>query len=243
MQHRASFLMSTFALFISTFIEISGIWVLFDRFKMVQGWTLAEVAIIYGTIHIGFAIAECIARGFDTFHRMVRAGTFDRILLRPCSIILQVASREIHLMRLGRLLQGLTVLCWGFITLELPWTAFFIILFAIFGTVIFFYALFVIQAALSFWTIETLELMNVLTYGSVESGQYPMSLYKQGFQWFFTFLVPLACVGYYPIATMLHKGTLPFWLGVSTPLAGVLFLFLSLQFWKMGVWHYKSTGN
>ena len=62
MQHRASFFMLTAAHFISTFVDITGIWVLFDRFKMVQGWTLKELALIYGIMHMGFALAESLAR-------------------------------------------------------------------------------------------------------------------------------------------------------------------------------------
>ena len=47
--------------FIATFVDILGIWVLFDRFKMIQGWTLAELALIYGIMHMGFAAAEASA--------------------------------------------------------------------------------------------------------------------------------------------------------------------------------------
>src|SRR5262245_43113177 len=83
MQHRASFWMLLSTYFLSTFIDIVGIWVLFDRFKMVQGWTLKEVAILYGIMHIGFSIPEAFARGFDNFGLLIKSGDFDRILLRP----------------------------------------------------------------------------------------------------------------------------------------------------------------
>ena len=81
MQYRASFFMLAAAHFISTFVDILGIWILFDRFKMVQGWTLEELALIYGIMHMGFATAEASARGFDTFSLMVKNGDFDRVLL------------------------------------------------------------------------------------------------------------------------------------------------------------------
>ena len=32
---------------------------------------------------MAFALAECFARGFDTFASMLGNGTFDRILVRP----------------------------------------------------------------------------------------------------------------------------------------------------------------
>ena len=118
-----------------------------------------------------------------------------------------------------------------------------IILFSLMGTASLFYALFVIQATISFWTTETLELMNIATYGGLEAGQYPMSIYNTGFRLFFTVVIPLACVAYYPIAIMLHHEKLPLWMGTLYPFAGVVFLFLACRLWKLGVRHYHSAGS
>lgn len=245
MQHRASFLLLTLSHFVSTFVEIFGIWVLFDRFKMVQGWTLLELAQIYGVIHMGFATSEALARGFDTFSQIVKNGDFDRLLLRPTGTLLQVATREVQIMRFGRFCQGLVVLIWS--SVELGHSFFSMsticILIALIGTTSLFYGLFVVQATLAFWTVETLELMNITTYGGVEAGQYPMSIYPWGFKLFFTLVIPLACVAYYPLATLFKHETLPLWLGMAAPLAGVAFLCLACQFWKLGVRHYHSTGS
>lgn len=245
MQYRASFLMLAATHFISTFVDIFGIWVLFDRFKMVQGWTLGELALIYGIMHMGFAIAEASARGFDTFDQMVKNGDFDRVLLRPCGTIFQIATRDFQMMRIGRFLQGFVVLMWSCMELQLSLLSLkgLIILIAVIGTSSLFYALFVIQATLSFWTTETLELMNITTYGGLESGQYPMSIYNSGFRLFFTFIIPLACVAYYPIAILLRHEAFPMWAGTLFPLAGIAFLYLACQLWKLGVRHYHSTGS
>ena len=118
-----------------------------------------------------------------------------------------------------------------------------VIFFAIIGTLSLFYGLFVLQATLSFWTIETLELMNITTYGGVESGQYPMNLYNKSFRLFFTFVIPLACVAYYPITAILKHENVPFLLSCIAPVSGILFLVMACFLWKLGVRHYHSTGN
>ena len=245
MQYPASFLMLSASHFIGTFVDILGIWILFDRFKMVKGWTLPEVGLIYGIVHMGFALAEAFSRGFDTFSQLVKHGDFDRLLLRPLSPLIQVAVREVHAMRIGRFLQGLVVLIWS--SRELSFSLFsthtLVILFALVGTGSLFYGLFVIQATIAFWTIETLELMNIATYGSVQTGQYPMSIYDKAFRLVFTVLVPIACVAYYPIATLLHHESIPLWIGALFPAAGLIFLYCACQFWRLGVRHYRSTGN
>lgn len=245
MQHRASFLMLISTYFLSTFIDIIGMWALFDRFKMVQGWTLKEVAIIYGIMHIGFSIPEAFARGFDNFGLLIRNGDFDRILLRPLGTLFQMASREIQWIRLGRFLQGCIILTWGCIELQFSLISvhILIIFLAILGTAVVFYGLFIIQATLTFWTTETLELMNITTFGGLEAGQYPISIYKPVLRGFFTFIIPLACVAYYPIATALNHETIPMWLGTIAPLSSLIFLYFSTQLWKLGVRHYNSTGS
>ncbi len=245
MQYRASFLMLASAHFVATFVDIFGIWVLFDRFKMVKGWTLPEVAIIYGIMHMGFAAAEAFARGFDTFSQIIRTGEFDRYLLRPMGTLLQVAVRDVQILRVGRFLQGFIVLAWGITTLELSLLSLHIpiIVLSIIGAACIFYGLFVIQATISFWTIESLEIMNITTYGGLAVGQYPISIFKKYFRLAFTFIIPLACVGYYPVASMLHHEAYPLWMGLVFPLAGVLFLVVSCRLWDFGVRHYHSAGS
>lgn len=244
-QYPASFLMLTIGHFLGTFVDILGIWILFDRFKIVKGWTLFEVGLIYGIVQMGFALAEAFARGFDRFSQMVKHGEFDRILLRPKSPFFQLAVREVQVMRIGRFLQGLTVLFWS--SRELSFSLLsvhaLVILFSILGTASLFYGLFVIQATISFWTIETLELMNITTYGGLQTGQYPMSIYDKSFRLIFTLLIPIACVAYYPVATLLKHEVIPFYLGIVGPLTGFAFLFLACQFWHLGIRRYCSTGN
>jgi ABC-2 type transport system permease protein len=248
MQYRASFLMLTVGQLLITGIEFLGIWALFARFGSLRGWTLPEIALFYGIVNVAFAITEGIGRGFDTFPNLVKTGDFDRLLLRPRSTALQVAAQDWQLMRIGRLLQALVVLGWAITALPVVWSPARILLLAavIGGGVCLFYGLFIFQATLSFWTIESLEIMNTVTYGGTETGQYPLTIYRPWFRLFFTFIVPLAFMNYIPASAILPRADLqgvPAWLAWLAPLAGLLFLFVSLQVWKFGVRHYTSTGS
>ena len=92
-----------------------------------------------------------------------------------------------------------------------------------------------------FWTIESIEIVNCLTYGGVETAQFPLSIYRPWFRSFFTFVVPLATINYFPARGILMTGAgfVP-WV---SPLAGIAFLLICLQFWRVGVRHYTSTGS
>jgi len=249
MQFRASFIMLSVGSFLTSGIEILGIWALFDRFKSLGGWRLEEVALFYGLVNVAFAVAEAVARGFDTFPELVKSGDFDRLLLRPRSTAMQVAARELQLMRLGRFAQGLIVLLWATTALDVDWTlarASLVVL-TIAGGGCLFGGLFVLQATLAFWTTEGLEVMNSFTYGGTETGQYPLSIYRPWFRRFFTFVVPLACVTYFPALAILGRDDpmvgSPVWFQWLAPLIGLAFLLVSLQVWKLGVRHYASTGS
>jgi len=114
------------------------------------------------------------------------------------------------------------------------------------GGVALFTGILILQATLSFWTIESLEVANALTYGGVEASQYPLDVYVRWFREFLIFVVPLACVGYFPVVRILgHHDSLgaPAWLCDVAPLTGFLFLGVALRVWHFGVRHYRSTGS
>lgn len=249
LQYRLSFVLTVFGHFLVTGIEVLSIWALFTRFGGLAPWSLAEIGFFYGTVNIGFAVADVLARSFHTFgSRFVATGEFDRLLLRPRSTALQLAGHEVGLAKIGRFVQGVIVLIASTIALDLDWSVWRIALlvFTLLAIAAFFYGVSILQALLSFWTTETLELMNTLSYGGAETAQYPMAIYESSFRRFFTWVIPLACVGYFPIVAILGVDD-P--LGSTrlaqclAPLAGFGFLGLALVLWQIGVRHYTSTGS
>ncbi len=245
MQYRASFAMMASGHFFTTALELAAVWMMFDRFGQLRGWSLWEVGLFYGVVNLSFALSEAVVRGFDRFDRLVRSGEFDRVLLRPRGTVLQLIGHEFQLRRAGRLLQGAMVLAWAAAELQLAWPPQKVLLLAaaVAGGVCLFSGIVILQATLCFWTIEGLELMNALTNGGVFAAQYPLSIYREWFRRFFTGVVPLACVSYYPVLGLLEiddgSGALR-WLA---PAAGPLFLLVCLRVWGFGVRRYRSTGS
>lgn len=247
MQYRAAFVMQALGNLLASGVEILGIWALFSRFRSLRGWSLPEVALFYGMVQVSFALAEAFGRGFDTFDRLVKSGEFDRLLVRPRPLWFQVAARDVQLMRVGRFSQGVLVLVWALTSLSVPLSLGRLLLAgcAILGGAALFVGLFVVQATLAFWTTESLEVMNTLTYGGAETGQYPLPVYRRWFRWFFTAVVPLACVTYFPGLGILGR-TADVWTRLWVWLApgvGGLFLVASLGLWQVGVRHYRSAGS
>ena len=248
MQYRASFIIMALGQFLVTGFEFIGIAVLFTRFGTIKGWTLPEIALLYGMISMAFATADAFSTGFDRFSLMVQRGDFDRLLLRPRSTTLQLAGQQLTLRRVGRFTQGLLVLLWAIATLGLAWSVAKVALTvaAILGGACLFFGILVLQATAAFWTVESLEIFNTVTYGGVETAQYPLSIYRPWFRKFFTMVIPLACINYFPGLAILGRpeaAGLPAFLPWLSPLVGLGFLLLAFQVWKVGVRHYCSTGS
>ncbi len=249
MQYKASFLMLTLGHFVVTGIEFLTVWALFARFGSLEGWTLPEVALFYGLVNIAFSFSDAASRGFDLFGNMVKAGDFDRLLLRPRHPALQLAGQELTLRRIGRLSQGLLVFLWAAGSLHIAWTPATVLLAlaTVAGGACLFYGIIVLQATLAFWTTEGLEIANSVTYGGVQATQYPLAIYRGWFQRFFVYVIPLATIAYFPVLAILGRtdplGS-PAWLGWLSPLAGPAFLLLAIQVWsRIGIRHYTSTGS
>lgn len=243
MQYKTSFILTAIGQFLVSFNIFIGIFFMFQRFSSVKGFTYSQVVLCYGIMLLEFSIAEVYARGFDLFPDMVRKGEFDRVLVRPQSEILQVLGSKMELTRISRILQAIVMLVYGFQKCHITWTLLKIItvFFMILGGVALFTGLFLIYAALSFFTLEGLEFMNILTDGAREFGKYPMGVYGKRLLQFTTFLIPYALVQYYPLLYLLDKRIDLIY--SITPLFAFLFLIPSYLLWRYGVHHYQSTGS
>jgi ABC-2 type transport system permease protein len=235
--------------FLVTIIDFVGIWALFARFGAIGGWRLGDIALFFGLVSISFTIADFLSRGFDVFGTdFVRTGAFDRILLRPRSAALQLIGYEFRLSRIGRFAQGAVMVAVATVVLPISWDPGRVALavWTVAGGVALFFGLLVLQATLAFWTVESLEMINALTYGGIQAAQFPLGLYAGWFRNFLIFVVPLGCVAYFPVLALLDKPDplgAPAWILPLTPLAGWAFLALSFVAWRVGVGKYTSTGS
>lgn len=245
MEYKTSFILTAIGQGMTTAFSFISMYFLFNRFGSIEGYTFNEVLLCFSTIFMSFALAECFGRGFDRFSVIISNGEFDRIMVRPRNEILQVLGSKIELSRIGRLLQALIIFIYGVSTCSVSWTPGKILTLTlmIIAGVCLFFSLFMIYAAICFFTIEGLEFMNIFTDGGREIAQYPLDIYKDWVVKFFTFIVPLAFINYYPFLYLIDKAGKYEGLYMLSPLIAVLFIIPAYILWRIGVAHYKSTGS
>lgn len=242
MTYRSSFLLSCLGQLLVTVNTFLGVKFLMDRFGTVAGYTLPQLALCFGVILAATSLAECFARGFDAFSTVLSQARFDRLLVRPRGLIFQLLCEEMKLSMVPRLLQAVLMLGWAISAGAVRWTAVkavVLVLIILCGAAVFF-GLFLINAALCFFTLEGLEVMNIFTDGPREYGKYPFGIYGKSVLWILTLLVPLALVQHWPLQYLLDRG--PGWYGLL-PLLSLLFLIPCAAAWRLGVRHYHSTGS
>jgi ABC-2 type transport system permease protein len=249
MQYKVSFWMDLLGFGLVTGLEFATIAILYGRFQSIGGWSIAEVALLYGMVSVAFSLAEMFSRGFDApFERMMQQGTFDTILIRPLSSFFMVLVSEFQLMRLGRTAQGLLVLGYALVVLPIAWTPAKLLLLPLTilaGTAIY-TALIVIGATICFWTIKTPEVINVFTFGGEDASSYPLSIYNGWIRSIFLFVIPIAFANYPTALYLLGRADpfgLPSWAAWFAPLAAALFCAAALAFWRLGVSKYQSAGS
>jgi ABC-2 type transport system permease protein len=252
MQYRTSFMLEMIAQFAGTILDFVVVVIFFSRLTALGGWTLPEIGLLYGLSGVAFGLADMVIAGFDYIYfgpNMVRMGEFDRVLVRPVSTFVQVLTSQFTLKRLGRIGQGAIVLGWALFALGDIWTPIKIVymLIVIVSAAFFFGGLFIFGSGLSFWTVDSLEAMNVATYGGQFMTQYPMTIYGDFMRSFFTFVIPMAFINYYPTLWLLDKpdplGGPTALLAFIAPVICLLMFAIGVQLWRVGVRHYASTGS
>ena len=243
MQHKTSFFLQITGQLMTSFTTFLGLFFMFQRFHRVKGYTYSDVLLCFSIVLMQFSLAEMFARGFDAFSGMVRRGEFDRVLVRPRNEALQVLGSRFELTRIGRLIQAVIIFIYGMVTTGVSWTVgrVLTVLIMLLGGTALFSGLFLVYAALCFFTIDGLEFMNVFTDGGREYGKYPVDVYGRRMQQFATFVIPYALVQYYPLQYLLGRSNC--WLYGLYPLGALLFLAACYGLWRVGVAHYTSTGS
>ncbi|MDR1206695.1 MAG: ABC-2 family transporter protein, partial [Peptococcaceae bacterium] len=207
------------------------------------GFSFQQVLLCFASVLLAFSFAECFGRGFDAFPRMLGDGQFDRALARPRSVVFQVLASQMEFNRVGRVIQAAAIFCYAIPASGVVWTwdkVLTLVLMVSCGSAVFF-CLFLIRAAVTFFTVEGLEFMNIFTDGGREFGRYPFSIYGENVLRFFTYVIPLALFQYYPLLYLLNMRTGAFYM--LTPLLGLLFAVPAYAFWRFGLSRYKSTGS
>ena len=243
LEYKKTFILSFLSQLITSIFSFVSIFFLFDKFGNIDGYTFNNVLICFSMSFFGFSVAECFFRAFDHFDRMIANGQFDRILVRPKNLFLQILGTEIEFSKFGRAVAALAIfICTlTFNTALLRLDKLITLILMMFGTVVIYACLYILKAGITFFTTQSLEIMNIFTDGAKELTQYPLDIYQKWVRRFFTYILPIALVNYYPLLYVIEKTDNKLYMFL--PAISIFFAIPCYIVWRIGLSKYKSTGS
>jgi ABC-2 type transport system permease protein len=245
MEYRASLafqIVGTAAIGVVDFVAIV---VLFSNVDALAGWSLEEVALLYGFAAVSFFLTDLAIGHLDLFPQMIRDGTFDLVLVRPLPSLLQVIASDFSLRRVGKAVQGLAVLGWALTQAEIAWDPLrvaYVPVIVLAGALVY-AGIWVTMATIAFWIVDAMEFVNAFTYGGNYLASYPLDVFARWLRSFVVFVVPVGFVAYFPASALLDRGGWAEALGWLAPAVGAALCGVSCLVWTGAVRHYRSAGG
>ena len=242
-EYKVSFILLSISQLFNLIFSVVVILSLYNKFGVLKNINIYQCLLSLSLIDLGFYIAEFTFRGFDNFHKIIKKGNFDILLIRPENIYLQILGSEFEPTKFSRLLTGFGLLIYAFIKngLYTNIANYFIVLLCLVCCIILYASILIFGAAVSFYTIDGIEFVNIFTYGTREIGEYPMGIFSKRVILLFTFFIPIACINYYPLLYMFNKVSNP--LFILTPFAVLIVSLISILFFNFSLKHYQSSGS
>lgn len=243
LEYKMSFILSLSSQIFVFFNYYFLIIALFQKFSNLKGYNIYEILLTFSIIHFGFSMNETFARGIDQFDSLIVDGSFDRLLLRPRNILLQVIGYQIDYTKLARVIQSIVIMIIALVKLNINWSILKVItlILMLLSSIAIFFGIFLLAASYCFLTVQGLEVRNVFTDGGKNVAQYPIGIFNKYFVKIFTYIIPYACVNYYPLLYFTDKSNNILY--AFLPLIVLIYLIPCFLIFNKGSKKYLSTGS
>lgn len=248
LSYRLSTVLMTLGAALITFMDFVFIVTIMAHLPHLDGWSLAEVGLLYGIAGVAFGLTDSCIGTLDLLPRLIKEGGFDVVLVRPIGSLFQVIATEVAIRRVGKVVQSGGVLAVSLAHLDVHWTperVAMLVAAPLTGAVIF-GAIWVAIMTHVFWTVDSGEVTNAFTYGGSFLTSYPISVFAEWLRDLLAFVVPMAFVAYYPALFILGRPDpigLPAFTPLLTPAVALVLVGVACVVWRTGVRHYRGTGS
>jgi ABC-2 type transport system permease protein len=241
-----SFWMLTVGGCLVTVLDFVGLALMFHSIPALGGFSLREVALLYGVSGIGIGIGDLVIGSVEQIGVHVRTGTLDAMMTRPVPLLVQICADQFQLRRLGRITQAVAVFGYGAFAVDWTGPRVGVAVLMLVSSCLIFFSFFVTFSCVQFWVGDSSQFANAFTYGGNTMTQYPMTIFPREVLKGLTFVFPVAFVNWYPCLFLLGRPDpfgMPSWFAFLSPVVAALTLLVAGLAWRAGVRHYTSTGS
>ncbi|NWL12541.1 ABC transporter permease [Paenarthrobacter nitroguajacolicus] len=246
--YRGSFLSDVAGQVLLGLTEFVELYAIVHNVSTFGGMTLAQTLLVFGLASVSFALGDLMMGETDSMSETIRSGKLEVLLVRPLPVLLQLATSDFQLRRVGRLIFAVAALIAALLLTETDWDPAKVTLALITplaGAAIF-CALFLGAGAMQFWILDGRQFANAFTYGGRYVASMPGAALFFPIQIFFTFVIPATLVAYAPSLVILDldgPAGIPAWTGWLGLPAAVVLSGLMLLLWQAAIKKYTGAGG
>ena len=244
LEYKGDFIIGVIGLFISQIFNILFLAIIFSKIPNLLGWKYYQIVFIYGFSLIPKGLDHML---FDNLwnvgHNIVRKGEFDKYLTRPINSLFYVLVEKFQADAFGELIIGIMLISYSLSQLDVKISLIRIIALIVvipFATLIY-TSIKIATSALAFW-IKRSGNITYMLYMLNDFSKYPVTIYNKVIRNIITYIIPFAFTGFLPACYFLKGENVLFNIG-GTIIISLVFLFISINIWNIGINHYESAGS
>lgn len=242
--YRANFVLMLLQSFINTVLGILSVEFIYIHVDSIAGWSRDEMVILYCTS----MIVNQMYRGLINpnhlrFIGSVSSGSFDRMLVKPVSVIFQINTGSVDFSSFMSLVAPIACLCLKASSLDISITGRNTVLYLVFliNAFVLLTSFMMLLYSLAFKYIRVYGLTNIY-FILMSMSEKPKEIFSyRELIYAFVFLIPSVPLGYVPASLLLSKGNIADM--IAAAVSGVLFFLVSALAIKRGIRNYSSASS
>lgn len=242
--YRANFMLMLFQSILNSALGILCVEFIYIHVDSIAGWSKNEMIILYCTsMIVNQAYRGLINPNHLRFLGSISSGSFDRMLIKPVSIIFQVNTGSIDFSSFLSLIAPIAVLCLKTSSLDISISGLNFVLFLIFliNAVILLTSFMMLLYSLVFRYIRVYGLTGIY-FILMSMSEKPKEIFSyREVMYAFVFLIPSVPLANVPASLLLNKGNIADM--ISAAVSGVLFFLVSVAAIKKGIGKYSSASS
>jgi len=223
------------------FLLLFGIiFLVFSKTKIIAGWSLKQVIILYLTFNFIDTFSQLLYREVYRFRPLVVSGNLDLILVKPYHPFLKVLLGGVDLLDFLLLIPYSSLLIFFILQENVSFFSLFWYLILVANGLIISTAFHIFVLALGLLTTEVDN--TIMIYRDLLNlGRFPIEIYQQIISFIFTFIIPIGVMITFPVKALFHFLNLKNI--VFSFFISFFLLSLSIKFWQLGLKKYQSAGG
>jgi ABC-2 type transport system permease protein len=217
--------------------------VLYDQRGSVAGWDFPSALVVIGWFTILRGVLEgAINPSLTEMVERVRTGGFDYVLLKPADAQFLVSTARFAPWRIVDVLGGVGIIVYAFALLgRAPSIADVLVALAmLLAATMVLYSLWILIVSASFWVVRLDNLAYLFT-AVFDAARWPVHVFRGGWRFLFTFIIPLALMTTYPAMALL--GSLDAQTALAALGGALAFFALARLIWRGAIRSYTSASS